>query len=124
MEQEFTPSCPERVVEYAAAVLGPQTWNPAAPTRRLLERETDKAIRVWVAKYGPLTAAQCDYAWELFEWAIRDANRSARVSGERYAHLNQNFRKLYNDDRVHDGMKRRGGRVALVVDTDGLMVAA
>lgn len=124
-DHEFTPSCPERVVAYAAGELGRQVWNPESGTRKLLERESDKAIRVWVAKYGPLTAAQCDYCWELFEWAIRDAARSSRHSAVlRFAHLNQNFRRLYNDDRVHDGMKRRGGRVLLKVDTDGLMVAA
>ena len=122
--QEFTPSCPERIVEFAADHLGRQAWNPQSRTRLALERECAFVIGVWVKKYGPLSARQERYGWRVFEWAISDAARSARTPADRFSHLTQNFRRIANEERVHDGMMQRAALRQRLVDTDGLMVAA
>jgi hypothetical protein len=123
-EQVYTPSCPERVVKVAAGKLGPQLWNPQGQTRLQIEGLCAFAIEVWVKKYGGLTDKQIEYACEVFEWAIGDAVRSSRGGGQRYAHLYQNFHRVVNEDRVHEGMRRRAGAARSPVDTSGLMVAA
>jgi hypothetical protein len=82
------------------------TLQPYSDTWKLVIQRAEHALRVWNAKYGPLSAEQWEYAGELVEYALEHAIE-APGPNERYAWFNAKLTMLLNHESVDAGFRRR-----------------
>lgn len=80
--------------------------TPFSRTWQTVIERADHAIWVWNDKYGPLNAAQREYAGDLICDALRKGG-AAPTPGDHYAYFHQRLTTLLNHESVHAGFRRR-----------------
>ena len=94
------PHCDRPLPGEKEVSLRSRTWE------RILKR-AEHALHVWDSKYGPLNAAQWEYAGDLITFALEKSAARQDV-GERYAWFEQELTALLGHERVHAGFQSRG----------------
>jgi hypothetical protein len=101
---------PYQVRDAAAEVFGGQIHNVNSRTHQTLDRRIQHCLAQWRFRYD-WTPQQADYAGEVIAAVILACGRDAKNDSEKYAFTLTRLDRLANDERVHDGMQRRSGRV-------------
>ena len=107
---------PGQVFETAVDVFGPAINNPQSRHRLSLDRRIRHALAVWGGKYGPLNPEQEKYASSVLCAAIRSGKQAWAEQGRPkhppvIAFVLKRLEQAVNHERVHDGFRKRDGRV-------------
>lgn len=103
---------PERTFDAAKSAFGPAVYARSSRTYRNLDRRIRHALRVWDAKYGPLSAEQEAYADAVLCSAVaRGAKRAGRDRSKLYSFVQAEIGRSVNHERVDAGFKARRGEL-------------
>jgi len=102
--------------EAAQGVFGGGIHNPRGRVHKSLDRRIQHALRVWRSRYG-LNPAQLAYAGDVLGWAIsKGASGLAADDQRRYPFVLKQLERIVNDEKVHEGFKRRSEYTVAVDD--------
>lgn len=104
---------PEGVMDVAAELFSASVYNPESRTFKSLDRRIAWVVGTWMDRHGPMTDSQRSYMAELLIWALRKAAKDAAGDKRKlYSYALTQISGLINEERVHEGFKRRAAAQA------------
>ena len=118
---------PSEVFNVAVELFGPAMHNQRSKQRAALDRRIRHALGEWRRRYGPiLNTEQEAYASSVLCAALRNAEEAWKGLGKPkvpplIALAQNRIADMVNHERVHDGFKRRDGRVNRRAEVEAML---